>query len=113
MGEFAIVLRNASGDDESTVLGIAGPLTHATTPVLRDYLRRLMDTATSGPRIMLDMSCCTCIDVDGLLGLAVAQRAARLRGGDLHLANLPAVLARQIRQHNFEHLLHDSTIDED
>lgn len=113
MGELAIVLRNPPGDDGSTGLGIAGPLTRATTPVLRDYLRRLMDTTTGRPRILLDMSCCTSIDVDGLLALAVAQHAARLRGGDLRLAHTRALVARQIRQHNFGHLLHDSTSDEE
>lgn len=112
MGELAIVLRNPPGDDGSTGLGIAGPVTHATTPVLRDYLRRLMDTTAERPWIVLDMSCCTGIDVDGLLALAVAQHAAQLRGGDLRLAHTPALVARQIVQHNFEHLLHDSTSDQ-
>jgi anti-anti-sigma regulatory factor len=106
MGELAIVLRNPPGDGP-TGLGIAGPLTHATAPVLRDYLRRLMDTTTGAPCIMLDMSCCTGIDVDGLLALAVAQHAARLRGGDLRLTHTPALVARQIRQHTFDHLLDD------
>ena len=82
MGELAIVLRNPPGDDGSTGLGIAGPVTHATTPVLRDYLRRLIDTTEGRPWIVLDMSCCTGIDVDGLLALAVAQHAAQLRGGE-------------------------------
>ncbi len=109
MGELAIVLRNPPGDDASTRLGIAGPLTHATTPLLRDYLRRLMDTTTGRPWIVLDMSCCTGIDVDGLLALAVAQHAAELRGGDLRLIHTPALIARQVLQHNFKHLLHDST----
>ncbi|KQY56231.1 hypothetical protein ASD66_01150 [Nocardioides sp. Root151] len=58
------------------------------------------------------MSCCTGIDVDGLLALAVAQHAARLRSGDLRLTRTPALIARQIRQHNFDHLLDDSTSDE-
>ncbi|MCW2764471.1 MAG: hypothetical protein JWO11_430 [Nocardioides sp.] len=112
MGELAIVLSDPPGDEGSSGLGIAGPLTHATTPVLRDYLRRLIDTTTGAPCIMLDMSCCIGIDVDGLLALAVAQHAARLRGGDLRLTHTPALVARQVRQHNFEHLLDDSTSDE-
>lgn len=111
MGELAIVLRNPPCDDGSARLGIAGPLTHATTPVLRDYLRRLMDTTAGRPRFVLDMSCCTGIDVDGLLALAVAQHAAELRAGDLRLIHAPALIVRQILQHNFEHLL-DSTEDE-
>jgi anti-anti-sigma regulatory factor len=74
-------------------------LTQATTPVLRDYLRRLMDT-TGRPSILLDMSWCTGIDVDGLRALAVAQHAAGLRGGDLRLNRTPALIARLARQHN-------------
>lgn len=113
MGELAIVLRKPPSDDGSTRLGIAGPLTHATTPVLRDYLPRLMDTTVGRPRIVLDMSCSTAIDVDGLLALAVAQHAAELRGGDLRLTHTPALIVRQILQHNFDHLLHDSTSDQE
>lgn len=108
MAELAIVLRKPSGDDGWTRLGVVGPLSHATTPVLRDHLRRLMDTMPEGTMVVLDMSCCTGIDVDGLLSLAVAQHAAELRGGDLRLTHTPALIARLIRQHNFEHLL-DST----
>lgn len=113
MGELAILLRNPPSDDDPTRLGIAGPLTHVTTPILRDYLRRLMDTTAGRPRIVLDMSCCTGIDVDGLLALAVAQHAAELRGGDLRLTHTPALIARQVLQHNFERLLHDSTSDQE
>lgn len=109
MSELAIVLRNPPDEDGSARLGIAGPLTHATTPVLRDYLRRLMDTTTGPPSILLDMSWCTGIDVNGLLALAVAQHAAGLRGGDLRLTRTPALIARLVRQHNFEHLLSGAT----
>jgi anti-anti-sigma regulatory factor len=113
MGEPAIVLRKPPGDDGPAELAVTGPLTHATTPALRDHLRRLLDTTTpSRPRILLDLSCCTSIDVDGLLALAVAHNAARVRGGDLHLAHTPPLITRQIRQHHFEHLLHDPTTDE-
>jgi anti-anti-sigma regulatory factor len=87
-----------------TELGICGPITLATTPALRDYLRRLLDTTlTSCPRMRLDMSCCTSIDVDGLLALAVAQHAADLRDGDLHLVQVPPLIDRFIRQRNFDH----------
>ena len=54
-----------------------------------------MDTTAGRPWIVLDLSCCTGIDVDGLLALAVAQ-TAELRGGDLRLAHTPALIARQI-----------------
>jgi len=112
MGDLAIVLLSPEGDGP-TELAITGPLTHATTPALRDYLRRLLDTTTtSRPRILLDLSRCTSIDVDGLLARAVAQNAAQARGGDLHLTHTPPPIAHQIRQHNLEHLLPDPTTDE-
>lgn len=108
MAELAIVLGRPPGDHEPTELGIVGRLTHATTPALRDYLRRFLDTTTTrGARVLLDMSCCTHIDVDGLLALAVAQQAAQMGGGDLRLVRTPPLIARQVRQHNFEHLLLD------
>ena len=110
MGELAILLRRPPSDHEPTELGICGPITHTTTPALRDYLRRLLDTTpTPCHRVRLDMSCCTSIDVDGLLALAVAQHAAGVRGGDLHLVQVPPLIDRYIRQHNFDSLLIDPT----
>jgi len=110
MGELAIVLRKPPNDHRPTELGICGPITHATTPALRDYLRRLLDTTpTPCPRLRLDMSCCTRIDVDGLLALSVAQHAVGIRGGDLHLVHVPPLIDRYIRQHNFDYLLIDPT----
>jgi ABC-type transporter Mla MlaB component len=117
MGELAILLRTPSGDNGSTdsgptELGICGPLTRATTPALRDYLRQLLiqpheASGPGGARVRLDMSCCTNIDLDGLLALAVAQHAAQLRGGDLHLVRVPPLVDHYVRQHNFDHLLTD------
>lgn len=90
MGELSIVLRQPPGDHGSTELAVAGPLTHATTRALRDYLRHLLATTTTpGARILLDMSCSTNIDVDGLLALAVGQHAAQIGGGDLRLVHNP------------------------
>jgi anti-anti-sigma regulatory factor len=110
MSELAIVLRKPPNDHEPTKLGICGPLTHATTPALRDYLRRLLDgTPIPCTRLRLDMSCCTSIDVDGLLALAVAQHAAGIRGGDLHLVHVPPLIAHYIRHHDFDDLLIDPT----
>jgi ABC-type transporter Mla MlaB component len=106
MGELAIQLRTPSCDHEPTELGICGPLTHATTPALRDYLRQLLEASSPGcTRVRLDMSCCTNIDLHGLLALAVAQHAAQLRGGDLHLVRVPPLVDHYVRQHNFDHLL--------
>lgn len=110
MGELAIVLRKPPTDHGPTELGICGPITHATTPVLRDYLRRLLDTTpTPCPRMRLDMSCCISIDLDGLLALSVAQHAVGIRGGELHLVRVPPLIDRYIRQHNFDSLLIDPT----
>jgi anti-anti-sigma regulatory factor len=100
MGEFALVVHTESTADGSTRIGVLRPLTHATAPALRDALRRVID-ADPAPRSRLDLTCFT--DVDGLLALSLAQHAALLRGGDLHLDNVPALIQRQV--HNFDDLL--------
>ena len=108
MGELAIVLRKPPNDHGPTELGICGPITHATTPVLRDYLRRPLDTTPAAcPRVRLDMSCCISIDVDGLLALSTAQHAVGIRGGELPLVRVPPLFDRYVRQHNFDGLLID------
>ena len=113
MGELAIVLRKPPSGHAPTELGICGPITHTTTPALRDYLRGLLDTTpTPCPRVRLNMSCCTSIDVDGLLALAVAQQAADVRGGDLHLVQVPPLIDHYIRQHNFDSLLIDRAVED-
>ena len=110
MGELAIVLRTPADQPGTNVMGLIGPVTRDTAPALRDYLQRLLDTAPPPSRqVLLDMSCCTGIDVDGLLALAGAQQAARRHGGALHLTTPPPLIARQIRQHNFGHLLRHPT----
>lgn len=99
MGDIAIVPRDpAPSSDGSREIGIVGPITHATTPALRDYLRRVIDAEPDPPlRLRLDLSCCTNIDVDGMLALSVAQHAARCHGGDLQLLNVPPLIACQLR----------------
>lgn len=96
------------------VLSVVGPLTHSTAPALREHLRDSIDSAARGscPNLLVDMSCCTDIDVDGLLALAVAQNAARTRGGDLHVTAVPPLVERQLRQHNLEHLLAEAGADD-
>ena len=90
--------------------GVFGPLTRRTTPALRDYLRQTISShqQDSGPHLLLDVSCCTDIDIDGLLALAVAQNAARSQGGDLRLTDVPPLIAWQLTQHSFDHLLADA-----
>ena len=128
MSELAIIIRHDSRDDVSEevrekvnedtrgvaghvlVLGVIGPLTRRTTPALRDYLRQTISNHQQdpGPHLLLDVSCCTDIDVDGLLALAVAQNAARSHGGDLRLTDVPPLIAWQLTQHSFDHLLADA-----
>jgi anti-anti-sigma regulatory factor len=111
--EFAITVRDHPSSEGGAELGIVGPITHATTPALRDALFRVLHTgAPSCPRLRLNLSCCTSIDVDGLLALAVAQQVARTRSGDLHLVDVPPLIARQLRQHNFDDLLLDPASDQ-
>ena len=105
MDEIAVTVRYV-GDTTTrpTVLAVMGTLTHSTAPSLRNQLRDAIDRT---PRLVVDLSCCTDIDVDGLLALSVAQHAARTRGGDLRLVDVPPLIERQLRQHNFEELLAD------
>lgn len=106
MGDLAIVLRRPPGDEGRIELGIAGHLTHATAAALRDHLRRLLDTTSEpSPWILLDISCCISIDVDGMRALAAAQDDARARGGEVHLVHTPPLIAHQVRVHHFERLM--------
>jgi anti-anti-sigma regulatory factor len=119
MGELAITCRPQSAPDEPIEICVAGPITRTTTPALRDHLRRHIATAqspsptpSSGSRFRLNLSNCTSINVDGMLALSVAQNAARSRGADLHLVDVPLPIARQLRQHNFDDLLLEPTPDQ-
>ena len=107
MGELAIVCRHlGAASDGSTELGVVGPVTHATTPPLRDHLRLVIGASTS-PRLRLNLSCCTNIDLDGMVALSAARQVARDCGGDLHLVNVPPLIERQLRHHDFEDLIRD------
>ena len=115
MSELAIICRPQGGSDEPLDICVAGPITRTTTPALRDHLRRLIATRpspSSGSRLRLNLSGCTSINVDGMLALSVAQQAARSRGGDLHLVDVPLPIERQLRQHNFDDLLLEPTPDQ-
>jgi len=109
MSELAIVARTDPVSDGSADIGIVGPITHATASALREAVRGAIhvDSARPCPWLRLDLTCCTNVDIDGLLALAVAQQAARAQGGDLYLEHVPALIERQVRQHHFESLLHD------
>ena len=115
MSELAITCRPRGGSDELLDICVAGPITRTTTPALRDHLRRLIATRpspSSGSRLRLNLSGCTSINVDGMLALSVAQQAARNRGVDLHLVDVPLPIERQLRQHNFDDLLLEPTPDQ-
>jgi anti-anti-sigma regulatory factor len=107
MDEVAFVIRDdVSIPGGATEIGVLGPLTHTTTLALGETLRHFLDASpTPCPRLRLDLSCCTCIDLDGLLALAVSQQAARAHGGDLRLVHVSPLITHQLRQHNFDTLL--------
>ena len=111
MSEFGILVRDAVPKPDGTMeIGVVGPITQATTPALRRLLLRLIDAGPHPPvRLRLDLTCCSAINVDGMLALSVAQEAARVRGGDLLLVQVPPLIARQLRQHNFDGLVRDAT----
>lgn len=109
MSELAIVVRTDPNPDGATDLGIVGPITHATSSALREAVSGVMHTDPSRPcpQLRLDLTCCTNVDVDGLLALAVSQQVARSHGGDLYLEHVPPLVERQVRQHHFDSLLKD------
>lgn len=105
MNESAIIFRSSDAASEGYAdVGIVGPLTHATAPTLRQHLRFIVERSPSHV-LRLDLSCCTNINIDGMFALQAEQHAARDRGGDLHLAHVPPLIERQLRQHNFNGLL--------
>jgi anti-anti-sigma regulatory factor len=112
MDELIIRVRHRDEEgvtNRTTSLELIGPLARGTAQLLRDHLRHVInqDAPDPCPLLLLDMSHCTYVDVDGLLALAVARTAARSRGGDLHLTQLPPLIERQVRQHNLEELIQD------
>jgi ABC-type transporter Mla MlaB component len=111
--EIALIRRQSpldGNDDFPLVLDVVGPITHRTALALRDALRDIGPPSAMGHlEIHLDLTRCPQIDVDGLLALKVSQNEARKHGGDLHLIHVPLPIARQIRQHNFDDLLGDTT----
>ena len=115
MDELAITCRPQGAPDGPPEIRVAGPITRTTTPALRDYLRRLIADGPLSfpcPRLRLNLSACTKINVDGMLALSVAQHAAHSRGGDLRLVDVPIPIERQLRQHNFDDLLLDQASDQ-
>lgn len=81
-------------------LRVLGPINRATAATLRE---RLTDHLTH--RVRLDLGCCTGIDLDGLLALAVAHDSAAARGGALLLGPVPPLIGDYVRSHNMGHLL--------
>jgi anti-anti-sigma regulatory factor len=101
---------HTTGHGDPTVIAAIGPLTAHTTPTLHEYLQRTSgNDAAAEHTVLLDLSCCTNIDVDGLLGLDVAYQDAKRRGIDLKLARVPALIERLVRQRNFGHLLREDS----
>lgn len=109
MNKIAVSVLNqatAGRPDTPLTLGVTGPITHRTTLGVRDALREIGGSASRRwPTVHLDLTCCTEVDVDGMLALKVSQEEARRHGGDLRLVAVPPLVARQLRQHNFDGLL--------
>jgi anti-anti-sigma regulatory factor len=110
VSDLAIIVRTDRNRGGAAEAAIVGPITHATASALREAVTGLMhaDPSKPCPQLRLDLTCCTNVDVDGLLALAVAQQTAREDGGDLYLEHVPPLIERQVRQHHFDSLLHDS-----
>ena len=107
MTDCAITVR----DDEAAAvnaitIGVVGPIRAGEARGLRELLRRTIHAEPDEPCpvLRIDLSCCTAIDVDGILALDAAQDAAQSRGGKLWLVEAPPLIADQLRRLNFEHL---------
>jgi anti-anti-sigma factor len=95
-----LLLRTTHCDDRIHVTAI-GALDHGTAQDFRDKMRRLLDTADK-PMVVVGLSCCTNVDVHGLLALVGARHAVQVMGGDLHLAAVPPLIERLIRAESME-----------
>lgn len=107
MNELAVSLRSVTDTTQdrtarTTVLDVIGPLTHVTAASLRHHLRAALENTS---RLLVNLRCCTDIDLDGMLALSVAQHAAQTRGGELRVVDVPPLIERQLRQHNLDELL--------
>jgi ABC-type transporter Mla MlaB component len=81
-------------------LSLFGSLRRSTMFSLRRILREYRTE-----RVRLDLSNCIHLDLDGLTVLAVAQRVARVRGGNLTLARVPPFIEDQVRRAHLDRLL--------
>ncbi len=94
------LILQASRRDGVVSLSLFGPLHQPTIFALRRALRE-----HQREHVRLDMSNCIFIDLDGLLALAVAQRAALALGGSLVLCSVPPLIEDRIRRAHFDALI--------
>lgn len=81
-------------------LSLIGPVHQPTLLALRRVLRQHQND-----HVRLDLTNCIYLDLDGLLALAVAQRAARARGGSLTVSSVPPLIEDRIRRAHLDHLI--------
>lgn len=83
-----------------SVLRLYGPLNAATAGDLHAML-----TPFRGRSVLLDLTECPSLDLDGLLALAAFYDHTREAGGAMHLDPVPPPLARYLLEHHMGYLL--------
>ena len=78
---------------------VIGALDLRTADEIRSRIVEMIPTAGTPPAVVVDLKCCTNVDITGLTALADARTAARDRGGDLHLEGVPPLVEHLIHTH--------------
>ncbi|MEN3111042.1 lipid asymmetry maintenance protein MlaB [Uliginosibacterium paludis] len=85
-----------------TALAVSGALDRIAA---HELLPQLLDLASSGDILALDLSAVSAIDGAGLQLLLAVRREAARAGTHLALANPSPVVSEQLRVHHLEHVL--------
>lgn len=100
---------SARTEDHVTIAELAGELGVASVPELREQLLVLLQPASG--RLVIDLSRVTGCDASGLAVLVGTGRRARLLGGFLRLAAVPAEVSRILRSTGLDrHLIAFPTV---
>ena len=91
--------------DAYAVVAITGRLTASGAPLLRNAVSDLV--AAGQPRIAVDLSGTEFVDSSGLGALVGDLKSARVAGGDLRIAAVPAAVRAVLHLTNLDRVLRD------
>ena len=91
---------SVSGRGDDFLLRLYGPITHTTVESLRTMLEPFC-----GRRVLVDLSQCMSVDLDGLLALSAFHRRTGEAGGSLLIDSAPPLIAHYVRDHRMDYLL--------